>query len=237
MQREYKDKTVTTRTGDLLTVVSATLGSKPSEDLITLSNGKTYQVGIATASGFLRFADEAINEVLQDERAEEQRRAQMAEEAERRATQEERAIQEAYEQGLSDAITSFRGEYRFLSNFYPADVAYNGITYHNNESAFQAQKDPSRAHEFALLTNPVQAKRNGRKVHLRSDWEKVKVGIMEEIVRAKFEQNPDLAEKLLATGNQLLIEGGTDNFWGNKRNALGKILMKIRLELRYKNGQ
>lgn len=99
---------------------------------------------------------------------------------------------------------------------------------------FQAQKDVSIAHEFAALTNPVMAKWNGRKVHLRPDWEEVKLGIMEEIVKAKFTQHPELKEKLLNTGDRLLVEGGTDNFWGNKGNSLGKILMKVRMELREK---
>ena len=55
--------------------------------------------------------------------------------------------------------------------------------------------------------NPSEAKKLGRRVNLRKDWEAVKVKIMEEIVRAKFTQNPDLAEKLLATGDAYL-EGG-----------------------------
>ena len=37
-------------------------------------------------------------------------------------------------------INEFRGDYAFLSNFYPAPVSYMGQTYANNEAAFQAQK-------------------------------------------------------------------------------------------------
>ncbi len=82
-----------------------------------------------------------------------------------------------------------------------------------------------------------------RKVLLRSDWEQVKVQLMEEIVRAKFTQNADLAQMLLATGNRLIQEGNTwhDVFWGvdqkteKGENHLGKILMKIREELRCAN--
>jgi predicted NAD-dependent protein-ADP-ribosyltransferase YbiA (DUF1768 family) len=60
---------------------------------------------------------------------------------------------------------------------------------------------------------------------------------MEELVRRKF-ADPELAEKLLATGDEELVEGNTwnDRFWGvcrgEGRNELGKILMRVRAELR-----
>ena len=138
-------------------------------------------------------------------------------------------------------IDTFRGDYYFLSNFYTAPVTYNGLTYQNNEAAFQAQKTLDPAEQEAFTNMPANiAKRRGRQVKLRRDWEKVKDGIMEEIVRAKFTQNPDLKEKLLATGDTLLIEGNrwNDRYWGvdlrsgNGENHLGQILMKIRKELK-----
>ena len=142
---------------------------------------------------------------------------------------------------MVNKIQSFRGEYEFLSNFYPAEVSYNGLTFQNNEAAFQAQKtlDPAEKAQFTTM-QPADAKRKGRIVHLRADWERVKNGIMEEIVRAKFTQNPDLKKKLLATEDILLIEGNTwnDRYWGvdirsgNGQNHLGRILMKVRSELR-----
>lgn len=61
---------------------------------------------------------------------------------------------------------------------------------------------------------------------------------MYEICMAKFTQNEDLKEKLLATGNDILEEGNTwgDKVWGTVNgvgeNKLGKILMKVREELR-----
>lgn len=138
-------------------------------------------------------------------------------------------------------IDSFRGAYHFLSNFYPAPVTYNGLTYRNNEAAFQAQKDLTRSKDFTSL-EPGTAKRLGRRVVLRPDWEDVKLGIMEELVRAKFEQNPELKEKLIATYPQRLVEGNNwnDTFWGVCRgrgnNALGLILMAIRNEFMKNEG-
>ena len=136
-------------------------------------------------------------------------------------------------------IKVFDGEYAFLSNFYERKVEYKGITYGSSEAAFQAQKtlDTEERLQFATLT-PSQSKRKGRKVALRPDWEDVKVLTMYEIVRAKFTQNSDLAEKLIATGDEELVEGNYwhDTFWGVcdgvGTNFLGKILMRIRGELR-----
>lgn len=138
-------------------------------------------------------------------------------------------------------IGSFRGKYYFLSNFFPAEVTYNGLTYQNNEAAFQAQKTYSKEERIEFTTlEPRDAKRRGRRVRLRKDWEQVKDSIMEEIVRAKFSQNEELKEQLLATGDAQLVEGNrwNDRYWGVDirsgvgENHLGKILMKVRSELR-----
>ena len=107
-------------------------------------------------------------------------------------------------------IDSFRGKYYFLSNFYNSKVIYEGIEYLNNESAFQSckLKDINKRKAFSNL-DPNSAKRKGRHVQLRYDWEKVKFNIMYEIVKAKFEQNEDLRKRLINTGNEELIEGNT----------------------------
>jgi ribA/ribD-fused uncharacterized protein len=139
---------------------------------------------------------------------------------------------------MNKTIDSFRGDYFFLSNFFECSVTYKNLTYTNNEAAFQAQKcvSDSERIQFTKL-NPSEAKKLGRKVTLRKDWESVKIKIMEEIVRAKFVQNPELAQKLIATGNAYLEEGNTwgDKVWGTVNgsgaNNLGIILMKVRNEL------
>ena len=132
-------------------------------------------------------------------------------------------------------IKEFRGKYFFLSNFYEAPVTWEGITYQNNESAFQSAKviDKEKRKSFSNL-NPSLAKRKGRHVLLRHDWEKIKDDIMYEICLAKFSQNEDLKEKLLNTKDEYLEEGNTwgDTYWGavngKGKNKLGKILMKVR---------
>lgn len=137
---------------------------------------------------------------------------------------------------MKSVIDTFKGKYFFLSNFYPAVVEYQDCRFENNEAAFQAAKCPERMPEFCGLT-PNAAKRLGRKVALRSDWETVKYDIMYEVCMAKFTQNPDLLSKLLATGDANLIEGNTwgDKVWGicngEGQNHLGRILMRVRSEL------
>jgi ribA/ribD-fused uncharacterized protein len=138
------------------------------------------------------------------------------------------------------AIDRFAEEYHFLSNFYYAAITYGGISFDTIEHAFQAQKskDPAEQREIAAAGSPMAAKRMGRKVKLRRDWESVKVGIMRDLVRLKFTSHPELAKQLLATGNSPLIEGNSwnDNFWGvcseGGKNWLGRILMEVRDELR-----
>ena len=130
-----------------------------------------------------------------------------------------------------------------MSNFYPFKLIYNGIEYQNTEAAFQAQKCkylPER-NQFSKL-NPSEAKRLGRRVELRPDWEQVKDGIMYNIVLTKFSSDEYLAYKLLETGEEVLMEGNTwkDTYWGvdldtmEGKNKLGLILMKVRDVLRAK---
>lgn len=137
-------------------------------------------------------------------------------------------------------IDSFRGDYEFLSNFYVCMIEYKGVWYQSAEAAFQAQKCIDEEDKLDFCGLPAaKAKRRGRQVLLRPDWDAVKIGLMKEIVMAKFIQNPHLAGMLLATGNRQIAEGNTwgDTFWGvdsrtgEGENHLGQILMQVRREL------
>lgn len=136
---------------------------------------------------------------------------------------------------MLNAIDRFEGEYFFLSNFYPCPVEYEGITYLSSESAFQAQKYENKEdrYKFCDLV-PSSAKYMGRRIQLRKDWEAIKVNIMRNIVKAKFDQHPDLKLSLIGTKDYILVEGNNwkDNFWGiydeNGQNWLGIILMELR---------
>ena len=143
---------------------------------------------------------------------------------------------------INTAIMSFRGEYSFLSNFYEGKVfTYKGLKFNNTEAPFHAEKCWSRAKEFEMI-RPLQSKRLGRRVLMRRDWEQIKDRVMYDVCYAKFTQDPVLKAKLLATGNRELVEGNThgDRCWGMTcsngvwigENRLGKVLMKLRDDLR-----
>ncbi len=135
-------------------------------------------------------------------------------------------------------INSFNGEYAFLSNFYPALITYKNINYPTSEHAFQAAKtlDAEKRQMIAILDTPGKAKRAGRKLEIRPDWESVKLYVMLEILRIKF-SNSDLACKLISTGQKFLAEGNNwnDTFWGvcsgKGKNQLGRLLMRVRAEI------
>lgn len=137
-------------------------------------------------------------------------------------------------------ILGFNKEYRFLSNFYPATVEYDGLEYSSTEHAYQAAKteDAGQRRRIRESQKPGDAKRLGKQVKMRTDWEQIKVGVMKDLVRQKFTKHKELKEKLLATGDAHLEETNTwnDTFWGvckgKGQNHLGKILMEVRDELK-----
>lgn len=138
-----------------------------------------------------------------------------------------------------EKILGFRGDFSFLSNFHESIVRFEGESYKTVEHAYQTQKtlDPWSRRLVREASSPGEAKQLGKSVKARSDWEKVKVDIMRQLVKKKFE-NPFMTPLLLATGDAEIVEVNTwgDDFWGVCRgegqNILGKILMDVRKELR-----
>lgn len=140
---------------------------------------------------------------------------------------------------IVEKITSFDGEFAFLSNIYPSEFIDKGISFPTVEHYFQAMKSDSAFDclKIAAAASPGQAKRLGRHCLLRKDWEDVKNSIMEQGLRLKFE-DPELRQKLIDTHPAELVEG---NWWGDTcwgvcngvgENRLGKLLMKLRDEYR-----
>ena len=144
-------------------------------------------------------------------------------------------------------VHGFENEFQFLSNFAASDVLYDGHIYKTAEHAFQAAKatnEKDRAY-VAEAPTPGEAKRRGRGINLRPDWDMVKDKVMLDIVRAKF-KNGDCRYRLM----KALSEGWDgfcednwwhDNYWGNcncerckeieGQNHLGKILMQVANEI------
>lgn len=145
-------------------------------------------------------------------------------------------------------IHQFQNEFRFLSSFYPVPhgVLLDGVLYPSVEHAYQAAKlrPEKRLKHIDRSAAPGQVKRASRtndfKVDVRDDWDEIKLEVMKDLVRQKFVPGSDLAEKLLATGDQPIVEGNNwgDSFWGvslktgEGQNHLGKILMERRSDLR-----
>jgi|SRR5581483_506528 len=147
-------------------------------------------------------------------------------------------------------IAGFFGEYRWLSNFWACEVkAKDGTLFHSVEQAYQwakffpgviRQGDDRSAREAILLCEtPAAAKRTARGLQstVRTDWDDIKLEVMLRLLRQKFAIS-SLKEKLLATGEEELVEANTwgDVFWGVcngvGENYLGKLLMQVRNELK-----
>lgn len=138
-------------------------------------------------------------------------------------------------------IAGFFGKYRWLSNFWESPIEYDGILCPTVEHAYQMAKcvnNEDRA-AVAAATSPAEAKRLGNKFHKYSDWDRVKVDAMKDLLRRKF-NIPYLRALLLETGDSYLEETNTwnDSFWGvcngMGQNKLGELLMEIRQEIHAK---
>lgn len=138
------------------------------------------------------------------------------------------------------------GKYSFLSNFYKSPIVYEDEVYPTSEHMFHAFKTLDKEKRKWIINSgsPGTAKFRGRQVEMRKDWKDIRYMIMSKAVLLKFEQNEEIAELLIGTGDEILIEGNTwhDNIWGDcyclrcadikGQNFLGQILMNVRTELK-----
>ena len=116
-------------------------------------------------------------------------------------------------------IKEFKNQYFFLSNFYEYPIYYNKLVFCNAEAAFQAQKVINEKDQYKFINlNASQARKLGKTVQLRKDWEEIKDNVMYEIVKRKFLTNKELQQKLLETKEKELVEGNWwhDTYWGSR---------------------
>lgn len=136
-------------------------------------------------------------------------------------------------------IKGFFGPFRWLSNFHYVKVRWNDEEYRTTEHAYQAAKhlDPEFRAQIARYDHPRDAMKAGRSRPARPDWDDIKLEVMYQLNRQKYEQE-SLRAWLLETGDAYLEETNSwgDTFWGvsngKGENHLGKILMRIRGELK-----
>jgi ribA/ribD-fused uncharacterized protein len=137
--------------------------------------------------------------------------------------------------------------YREFSNFAPFGIDLDGAWWPTVEHYYQAQKfiDPELRQAIRNADKPPVAKSlaDKNKAAIRAEWDEVKDEVMYRAVRRKFELHPELAAMLLATGDEEIVEAApADSYWGAGRdgtgqNRLGKIMQRIRRELRASGGR
>lgn len=139
----------------------------------------------------------------------------------------------------------------YLSNWYPSQFDDGFITYQNMEQYMMYQKaltfgDMDMATKIMKNSNPEVCKKLGRQVRNFDPmiWSNKCMYIVTKGCLLKFNQNPNLKQFLIATGDCILVEASQyDRIWGigysasnavkvDKikwgQNLLGKCLMKVR---------
>lgn len=135
------------------------------------------------------------------------------------------------------------GDYGFMSNLFKRDIKFENRVFRSSEDAYQFGKPTDGMVAEWLISAPkphlcAMAAHGLLSFDIRPDWQGIKVDRMRDVLRAKFNQHEDLKQKLLETGNAILVEDSkTDRFWGigkkmNGNNMLGVLLMQVRDELR-----
>ncbi len=158
-------------------------------------------------------------------------------------------------------------EYGFLSTFYPVEFVLNGIKYFTIEQVLAAEKarlfleDELRTRimktraprSMRTIANNIVRKTEVQTGGMRAidlhEWDKIRKDILKNATLAKFKQHNDLKERLLMTGDSILV-------WADSRekkdgvglsmsdptvtnpqawkggNYYGQVLMEVRSQLR-----
>lgn len=132
-------------------------------------------------------------------------------------------------------IESFRGPFAFLSTFAATPINYGGAIYASAQHLLSAlmTTDKSMREKIRQAPGPAEAMKLAKSFVPRPDWEKIKLDVMREVMKRKF-QLPDLRAKLITTKGRELINANTyhDTFWGvcngEGENWLGRIIQEVR---------
>ena len=152
-------------------------------------------------------------------------------------------IGNGFNKETKDTVYFYTPVFYSLDNFSPFIVEIWGKKFQTSEHAYQwkkyCDKNPEIAEEIFLATSPSQVKKisDAHRDEVSADFHKNKFEIMEEILRAKFNQHEKVRKTLKETDKREIIENSpTDPVWGigpknDGQNMLGKIWMKLRNEL------
>lgn len=137
---------------------------------------------------------------------------------------------------VSDRV---KEEHIFLNNFAATPITINGLEFKTVEHYYQASKFKGEQFEAVRHTStPDEAKKLAHSYrNYDENWEEKKESVMIEALRAKFDQNPELKERLVLTGEKRLVEDSErDLYWGGavegSKNRLGIMLEELRAEYR-----
>ena len=132
-------------------------------------------------------------------------------------------------------------EFDWLSNFSAHPITLENVRWPSVEHFYQAQKylGTETASQIRYAETPLKARKFGqnRSLSPRSDWDLVKELVMRQAIEAKFSQNRQIRELLIATGDaELVHESSSDLFWGRSSDAIGDnrlgiIIMDVRNQL------
>jgi ribA/ribD-fused uncharacterized protein len=140
--------------------------------------------------------------------------------------------------------TFYEAKWYIFSNFSSFAVYWHDQDWMTVEHAYQASKFMDEA--IRTLVRNARSAHDSKEVaranhnKVRPDWDEVKLGLMEEILRAKLEQHPYIQQKLLESGDAIIVEDSPkDSYWGcgpdwKGENYLGRLWMKLRDEIRVK---
>lgn len=157
-------------------------------------------------------------------------------------------IKPNYKLDTDTQIFFYEQEYYVFSNFSAFNLTWwsdneNGIVFPTSEHAYHWNKfhlHPDIQREILKAPSAHEAFKIARSYNDKrvSNWDEIKVNVMEGILQLKVKQHPYVKQKLLESGNRELIEDSwRDPYWGwgeNKDglNMLGKTWMKVREDLR-----
>ena len=113
--------------------------------------------------------------------------------------------------------TAFQSHHAYLSNMYQCRIVYEGLEYKSSEHLYFAEmarhyNKPDLAEEIRNTKDGYAAKRTAKKIVAGDDWDQVKIKIMKKVIHLKFDQNPGIRDKLLATQGYLYEATKADSF-------------------------
>lgn len=142
-----------------------------------------------------------------------------------------------------EQVLFYEQEFYPLSNFSSFVLGWRGLLFSTSEAAYHWMKfadSPEIQEAIRVAPSAHEAFQLARRHadRVRPDWDQVKVDVMREILREKVRQHAYVRQKLLQTGDRLLVENSwRDPYWGwgerrEGQNMLGRLWMEVRAELR-----